>query len=58
MQEPPWSGVAERRRILTDDPEAVNSGRRAVRAPGARPAPLAPGRVMRLDVLVAPPGED
>src|SRR5437016_1151367 len=29
MQGPPWSGFAERRRILTDDPEAVNYGRRA-----------------------------
>src|SRR5438552_1745045 len=32
MQGPPWSGVAERRRILTDDPEAVNSVRGAALA--------------------------
>jgi len=29
MQGPPWSGLAERRRILTDDPETVNSTRTA-----------------------------
>ena len=49
MQGPPWCGFAQRRRILTDDPRAVNStlalalavvlagGRVAVAAPGGPP---------------------
>src|SRR5256712_11513496 len=65
MQGPPWSGVAERRRILTDDPEAVNSVRGAalalalvalalagtVRAAAADPP--RPPRELRLLVVLA-----
>jgi len=43
MQGPPWSGFAERRRILTDDPEAVNSTHSA------------PGAVLALLLTLASP---
>src|SRR5437867_8502371 len=56
IQEPPWSGFAERRRILTDDPEAVNSGRAAGRSgprSGRPPAPRSRRPAPKIDSLAA-----
>src|SRR5437867_2877620 len=65
MQGPPWCGFAQRRRILTDDPRAVNStlalmvavvlagGRVAVAAPGGPPGSLPTQGELRLLVVLA-----
>src|SRR6185295_3561517 len=64
MQGPPWWKFAQRRRILTDDPRAVNCSRRAALAAlalavmvgtGARPARAADRELHLLVVLAGFP---